>query len=55
MPVAVVFLIAVVIAFSSLTVEVNASELRWHFRTYRIGTDSLQALAAALKSPSRKL
>jgi hypothetical protein len=50
MPLAVlVFLIAVAIAFSSLTVEVNVSELRWHFGpgfwSYRIALDDIESVA----------
>ena len=45
-----VFLIAVAIMFSSLTVEVEGNELRWRFgpgwRTWRIAIDDIESVAA---------
>jgi|SRR5450631_1857992 hypothetical protein len=51
MPVAVlVFLVAVAILFSSLTVEVNETELRWHFGpglwSYRLPRGEIEQVAA---------
>jgi hypothetical protein len=50
MPVAVlIILVAVGLLFSSLTVEVNGNELRWHFGpgfwTYRLALDEIETVA----------
>jgi hypothetical protein len=50
MPVAVlIILVAVAFLFSSLTVEVNGNELRWHFGpgfwTYRLALDEIETVA----------
>ena len=49
-PVAVlIILVAVAVIFSSLTVEVNGNELRWHFGpgfwTYRLALDEIETVA----------
>jgi hypothetical protein len=47
--VALIFLIAVAVLFSSLTVEVSGNELRWHFGpgllSYRIALEDIEAVA----------
>jgi hypothetical protein len=47
--VALIILIAIAFVFSSLTVEVNGGELRWHFGpgfwSYRIALDNIETVA----------
>ena len=47
--VALIILIAIAFVFSSLTVEVNGGELRWHFGpgfwSYRIALEDIEAVA----------